>query len=308
MTASEGSRRVALGALTMACMAWGLSFVLINDVDEILADRYGWSLVTAASWGVAMRFLLASAVLVPWPVVRRGLSWPVLRDGLWLALPSAAGYVLQAAGMRGVEPGTNAFLTSLYTPFTPLLGWLLFRRVPAGRVLAAVPVALAGVAMLTRIWKAAGGGFGFHEGLVVAGAVCWAFQILLIDRFGRRHPTGPFSGAYFLWTGVLGLVALATLGDARVEDALAAAVLPEIQVPIWGLALLATVFTLMMIIRYQPRIDPSRAALLYVAEPVFAAIFAVLIDGEPFEGWKLVGCATLLAANVMVEVRRRPVR
>jgi drug/metabolite transporter (DMT)-like permease len=75
--------------------------------------------------------------------------------------------------------------------------------------------------------------------------------------------------------------------------------------PVLGLVLLSTLFTLVALIRYQPVLDPSRAALLYVLEPAFAAMFARILVGEPFHGWKLVGCLTLLAANLSVEVRPR---
>jgi len=289
--------------LALACAAWGVSFVFLKDSDRILEGALGGTGMTAACWVVTVRFLVAGLVLLAWPGVLRGLSRPVLRDSLWLALPSALGYVLQAAGMRGLEAGTNAFLTSLYTPFTPLLAWLLFRKMPAGRVLVAVAVAMAGVAVLTG---PSGNGFGWYEFLVVIGAVCWAFQILIIDRVARRHPAGSFSSGYFLWTGVLGLIALLLFrGDATAGDLLGALLRPDLQLPIWGLALLSTLFTLVVLVKYQPDLDPSRAALLYVMEPAFAAVFAMALHGEPFGGYKGIGCLMLLGANVLVEIRRR---
>jgi drug/metabolite transporter (DMT)-like permease len=285
--------------LTLACMAWGLSFVFLKDADRILEAALGGTELTVACWVVAVRFLLAGLVLIPWPGVVRGMGRPVLRDALWLAIPSALGYVLQAAGMRGLDAGTNAFLTSLYTPFTPLLAWLLFRRVPGGRILGAVVVALAGVAVLTG---PSGLGFGLHEALVVLGAVCWAFQILVIDRVASRHPAGSYSAAFFLWTGLLSLGGLlAFRGDAGAGELAGALLRPDLQVPIWGLTLMSTLFTLVVLVRYQPRLDPSRAALLYVLEPAFAALFAVMLHAEPFGGYKLVGCLVLLGANVLVE-------
>ncbi len=302
-TVDPRRRRVAVGMLTLACAAWGVSFVFLKDSDRILEAVLGLSALTAACWVVTVRFLIAGLVLLAWPGVLRGLTRPVLRDSLWLALPSALGYVLQAAGMRGLEAGTNAFLTSLYTPFTPLLAWLLFRRAPAGRVLAAVVVALVGVAVLTG---PSGNGFGGYEILVVIGAVCWAFQILIIDRFARRHSAGAFSAGYFLWTGLLGLIALIALrGDADAGTLLGALLRPDLQLPLWGLALVSTLFTLVVLVKYQPDLDPSRAALLYVLEPAFAAVFAMALHGEPFGGYKGLGCLILLAANVLVEVRRR---
>ncbi|MCU0726407.1 MAG: DMT family transporter [Planctomycetes bacterium] len=293
--------------LTLACVVWGLSFVFIKDVDRSLDRDDGWSWSTAAAWIVAVRFLAAFALLAAWPGVLRGFTRPICRDGLLLAIPSVLGYGLQAAGMRGLEPGTNAFLTSLYTPLTPLLAWLVFRKMVPLRVLLAVPAALAGVAVLTSDgqggWLSA---FGLHEGLVVAGAICWAVQILLIDRFGRRHGAGPFAASLFLWTGLLALGALACLrGGASAGELLAPLVRPALGVPIGGLVLLSTIFTLVVLIRFQPALDPSRAALLYLMEPAFAAVFSYFLEGEGFGGRKLAGCLVLLAANAVVEIRWR---
>ena len=247
-------------------------------------------------WIVAVRFLFAAALLLPWPRVYRAVTRPLAGDAFWLALPSAAGYLLQAAGMHDLEAGTNAFLTSLYTPLTPLLAWLFLRRRPRVRIAAAVAVAMAGVAILTG---PTGLGFGLSEALVVAGAFCWAIQILLIDRLARRHETAPFTGMFFLWTGLLALPGLAFTDP---HAAFAALLRPELQLPIWGLVIVSTVLTLIVLVHFQPSLDPSRAALLYVLEPAFAAVFAALLHGEPFEGFKLAGCLMILLASVIAEL------
>jgi drug/metabolite transporter (DMT)-like permease len=310
---SAARRRMATVGLALACAAWGISFPFLKDVDTGLAralrEAPAW---LAPCWLVAARFLLAGALL--WPFVRRAITRDVWRDALLLALPSAPGYLLQTGGMRGVDAGTNAFLTSLYTPLTPLLAWLLLRRAPAPRVLVAVPVALAGVALLSRAEAAGapapgGPSKALYEGLVLLATLCWALQILGIDRWARRHPAGAFSAALFVWIGLGGL--LAALGVAawgRVAPDLLLAPLgrPRIVVGLAGLVLVSTILAMVLITRFQPDLDPSRAAILYTLEPAFAAVFALLLQGERFAGGKLAGCLVLLAANVVVEVPLRP--
>ena len=98
MSPRPPTRRAALITLSLACMAWGISFVFIKDVDGVL-DTMGWSRSLAASWTVTVRFLLSGILLLPW-LLRGGFRADLLRDALWLALPSATGYALQAAGIR----------------------------------------------------------------------------------------------------------------------------------------------------------------------------------------------------------------
>src|SRR5262245_48587890 len=126
------NQRVATLLLALACAAWGVSFVFIKEVDEGLLRTLGPEAWLAPFFQVGARFSVAGLLLLPF--VARGLTRPLWRDALLLAVPSLPGYLLQVAGMRGLDPGTNAFLTSLYTPLTPLFAWLLLRRTPATRV------------------------------------------------------------------------------------------------------------------------------------------------------------------------------
>lgn len=299
------SRVVPTLALTLACAAWGISFVFLKDIDGGLERALGEPWWLGSCWLVAVRFLLAGALLAPF--VARGLGRGVWRDALLLAVPSLVGYVLQVAGMRGLDAGTNAFFTSLYTPLTPLFAWLLLRRVPDERVLVAVPVALVGVALLVGGLDLSRGRW-LHVALVVAGAGCWALQILGIDRWARRHPPGAFSCALFLWIGLGGALALGAgaLG-AGVEAARLASPFADgaLVTSMALLVLVSTIVAMVLINAFQPALDPSRAALLYTLEPAFAAVFAVALHGEAFEDMKLAGCLVLLLANVIVEAPAR---
>jgi drug/metabolite transporter (DMT)-like permease len=60
---------------------------------------------------------------------------------------------------------------------------------------------------------------------------------------------------------------------------------------------------------FQPRLDPTRAALLYLAEPIFAATYAWIVAGSALSTTACAGAGLILAANALVEViqsRRKP--
>ena len=60
-----------------------------------------------------------------------------------------------------------------------------------------------------------------------------------------------------------------------------------------------------LMICFQPRLSASHAALIYLCEPVFAAVYAFLAMGSVLDGVAVVGAALILAANVLHTVRRR---
>jgi drug/metabolite transporter (DMT)-like permease len=51
---------------------------------------------------------------------------------------------------------------------------------------------------------------------------------------------------------------------------------------------------------FQPRLDPSQAALIYLIEPVVAALFAM--GHRPLTGRVCGGAVLILLANLLVEL------
>jgi drug/metabolite transporter (DMT)-like permease len=57
--------------------------------------------------------------------------------------------------------------------------------------------------------------------------------------------------------------------------------------------------------RFQRDIAPTRAAVLYTMEPVFAAVFAASFVGEEMTPRKLLGGAIIIGGNLVCELVRR---
>jgi drug/metabolite transporter (DMT)-like permease len=78
---------------------------------------------------------------------------------------------------------------------------------------------------------------------------------------------------------------------------------------IWLDVLLLVVISTMgafgLMFYFQPKLDPTRAALLYLAEPVCAALFAYIVAGRTLSFMTLCGAVLLLIANVLVEFLAR---
>jgi len=71
--------------------------------------------------------------------------------------------------------------------------------------------------------------------------------------------------------------------------------------------LLATVAALALLNRWQKELSPSRAAIVYTSEPVFATLISIAAGRERLTGWLFFGAAMILAANLAAELigRRR---
>jgi len=282
------SRRAIL-VLMAANVAWGSTFFLTKRSVEALDA--GW-----ASW-LALRFGVGAlaALLIFLPALGALRSVALWRDALWIALPTAAGFALQTAGLKAVSPATSAFLTSLYVPFTPLAAWILFRSRPPKTLAVALVLALGGLWLVTAPQGLEGLGQG--ELLSAACGAAFAVQIVLIGRLSPRHDPRALSAALgILLTLAFLLPALLASGGElpfvhMLED-------PWAWGPILYMGAGVNLFTFWAMTRFQPRLEASHAAVIYALEPVLASLFSAVWAGERFGTAALAGAALVVAANL----------
>jgi drug/metabolite transporter (DMT)-like permease len=68
------------------------------------------------------------------------------------------------------------------------------------------------------------------------------------------------------------------------------------------MVILVTVGAFGLQTHFQPRIDPTRAALLYLMEPIFASVYAWLVTGRGLSPLVAAGAGLILFANLLVEL------
>jgi drug/metabolite transporter (DMT)-like permease len=69
-------------------------------------------------------------------------------------------------------------------------------------------------------------------------------------------------------------------------------------------AFFASVIAISVLNRWQKELHPSRAAIVYTAEPVFATLISMAYDRDQITGWLVFGAAMILLANLAAEFIR----
>jgi drug/metabolite transporter (DMT)-like permease len=272
---------LALFALTLA---WGLSFVVI---PWALKDA-GYLSLTFLRSAVGVAALLA---LRPKAFAATQLEW---RAGLLGGAFLAVGYVMQTGGLTEAASGKSGFLTSLYIPLVPVFEAAVYRRWPQRRDLAAVALAVAGITvMVLRADLTISSG----EWLVAVSALFWAGQIVVVGRVADR--VDPIRLA------AIQLLVVAAVGGAGAlfEQERAVNWSPSFVACVLFLGLLTNALGFLTQAWAQRRVPPTRTAVLFSAEPVFAAIFGVWLAGEAFGLRELAGAVLVMAAVAIAVVK-----
>lgn len=289
MSSLSSARWQAELALVAIAFVWGSTFVLVKAALEDISTLLF----------LALRFLLAAVVLGA--IYRRHLaaiasSGPArLWGGVATGLSLFAGYVLQTLGLRLTTPAKSAFLTGLAIPLVPLLGALLWRTAPKAVEVAGIAVATAGMALMTL----PEGGLGINLGdlLTLGAAFFFALHLLAVAHFSPREG---FERLSLIQVFTVAALALATFWWAEKEflrwsNTLIAA--------LGVTGLVATAAALTVQAWAQRRTSYTRTAVIFAAEPVFAAATSFAVLGEALTGRGWAGAGLILAGILLVELK-----
>ena len=278
-------RWLPAAALLAVTAVWGSTFVLISDVvvripvPDLLAVRFVLATVVLAA--VAGRLLLRAD--------RR-----LLARGAVLGLLYGAAQFLQTYGLARTTPALSGLLTGMYVVLTPVIAAVVF-GVRITRVLAiAVGLALAGLVVLTT--SGHGLALGSGELLTLGSAMVYAVHIVALGRWSRASEA----------------LVLATVQSAVIAAVSVVGALPDgIVLPASGadwlavgyLAVVAGALVLLVQTWAQAHLPATRAAVIMCAEPVWAAVFAVLLTDQPVTVRLVLGGALVVAAMAVADLR-----
>jgi drug/metabolite transporter (DMT)-like permease len=274
-------------SLVAMTLVWGATFVLVK---QALADISTLLFLT-------VRFALAAFVLalVFRKDFRAGEVGFSMRAGALAGLCLFGGYVLQTLGLRFTTASKAAFLTGFTTPMVAVLSSLVYRRAPQIVELAGVAIAFLGMALMTI--PSVGFQIGGGDLLVAGCAVAYAFHILVTGRFARQVNIGVMIVTQIATGATLGAVTFWWAEPARVVWT------PILWAALAVTSLFATALAFSIQTWAQRWTSPTRTALIFAMEPVFAWITSYLLLGEVLSRRAALGAGLILAGILMVELK-----
>ena len=297
-------------ALLVVTLIWGATLIWMEQgVKAGVAHLGAGHEIKTIALFLSVRFLLAAGILgLVSPASRRDLKLgSVWRGGFAIGFVLFAAFALQMGGLIDLPPATSAFLTSLYVGFTALLVVVLSRRALSRWLVVGVLFASAGAALISGPPTVH---FNAPEWLTVACAFLFAIHILVTDRVTKRLPPAAVTLTSFVVVGVSSalLFPVAASHEAFVPLAEVFGLLTTraFLEPMLLSSVLATVLALSLMNQYQRDLSPVRASIIYAVEPIWAALYSLLLGfGFSEPGWFLFGAAALLCGNLIAELGPR---
>ena len=230
-------------------------------------------------------------------------SWSDRRVAIGAGVFFAADLILWHHSIDDVGAGLATVLANIQVVIVPLVAWAVLSERPSRRVLAALPIALFGVLLISGVLEQHGAygrapGRGAAFGL--AAGIAYVGFLLLLRRSSTdlRRVAGPLFEATATAT-VVAIVAGVIIGDADLA-------------PGWPgvgwlivLALTSQVIGWLLITTSLPRLPAAITSLTLTVQPVGSVALAVLILSEAPTALQLVGVAIVLAAVITATAPRR---
>jgi drug/metabolite transporter (DMT)-like permease len=246
--------------------------------------------------------LPALLALVLWEDRRAGSRAPGARRWGWLAGAFLAlDLILWHRSIEYVGAGLATVLGNTQVVLVGVVAWALHRERPSPPLIAAIPLAMGGVVLISGVVEA--GAYGEDPALgvvygLLTGVAYTGFLLALRQASKDGRVAGPLFDAT-LASAVLTIPAGLAIGELDFLPA------PSAQAWLALLALSSQVVGWLLITVSLPRLPAVVTSVLLTLQPVMSVFFAAILLGEDPSGLQLLGVAAILGGLLLASAERR---
>ena len=246
---------------------------------------------------LAVIFLFLITLIFDWKIgIQQSLSkWK--NERLWMAggicgcaLFAAAS--LQQIGLVYTDPGKAGFLTAMYIVLVPMLGIFVHRR-PGLNAVISVVLALVGLYLLSFMGVTT---INVGDLFLIGGALGFAVQILLIDRFAQDLDGLRLNCVQALVVAVLSVPFMLLTEELEMGNILAC----WLPLGFAGILSMGVAYSLQIV--GQKNLEPTTASLIMSLESVFAALGGWLVLHNTMTPRELCGCGLVFAGVIISQL------
>ncbi len=282
----KSERLKSIFLLIMLVIIWGATFplekIVMNDISPFSLNL--------------SRFFIADMVILFlfFPTIKRDFvkTW---KAGSVLGILMSLGYIFQTWGLAHTTPAKSGFITSLYVVFVPLVSFFIEQTRLGSKMIFVLGLAALGIYLSELSGRIFSPSFG--DFLTLGCAIAFAFHVVattvLTTKLKDKHITLTFYQMIFVTLTNTPLYLFSSHKDRWTFENL---------VIIAGIAIFASVFGIIIQMKYQKNVGTIPSAFIYAGEPVAAAIFSVFIVREHFSILQIIGFGAIITSAILAQV------
>ncbi len=281
--------------LLVACL-WGSTFVVVKNAVEILPPFT----FNAIRFTIAA-ILLLIVILLFYRNLLSTINRNLLLKGGFIGIFLFGGYALQTFGLLYTSASKAGFITGLSVVMVPLLAILFLKETIRRQAVIGITLATFGLFLLSINDNLS---ISFGDFLVFLCAICYALHIIFVGKWAPGcHPL-LLAFIQIAAAGLLNFVFALFFEDVmRINGELL--VVPEVLGGLVITAVFATALAFLIQTAAQKYTTPTKTALIFATEPVFAAIAGYWFANEILISREWIGCALILLGMVIAEMPTR---
>ncbi|QOR65182.1 DMT family transporter [Cytobacillus suaedae] len=288
---------LADSSLLFVAFIWGTTFVLVQNAIRVLEPM---------SFN-ATRFFLAGMILLLWLLLfyrpqLKQINKKMLAAGFLMGLWLFSGYALQTFGLLYTTSSKAGFITGLSVVLVPLFAFFLLKQRPKPNSILGVLVATAGLYMLTL-----GDSVSVNKGdiLVFFCAIAFALHIIFTGKYTTLFPTLLLTVTQILTVAILCSIFAFIFEDWNAVFSKDVLLSNEVIIALLITSIFATALAFLLQTNFQKYTTPTRVALIFAMEPVFAALGGYYLADERLTVIAISGCLFIFVGMVFAELPGR---
>jgi len=292
--------RIADLSLLIVAMMWGCTFLIVQHAVRVLPPL-AFNGIRFLGAAVLLALIITFFYRSQW----RDISGKMLLHSCLLGLFLFLGYAFQTVGLLYTTTSNAGFITGLSVMFVPFLALLLLKSPISRYTWISALLAAAGLYLLAF----AGTALTLNKGdfLIFLCAVAFALHVAYTGVFAPRYSALPLAAMQMAVVGLLSLLSSLLFEDVGPLTQVADRLLkPEV---IWALLVSigpTSAFAFWIQTVCQKYTNPSRVAVIFAMEPVFAALTGVTFGGEVLGAAAGLGCICIFAGMILAELKSAP--
>lgn len=286
-------------SLLLVALVWGTTFVIVQNAIAFL-EPFSFN---------GVRFTMATVLLAAWLLVferkqLKACSRKLVISGILIGFWLFIGYASQTAGLLYTTSSKAGFITGLSVVLVPVFSMFLLKHRPSNAAFFGIIMATLGLYLLTMTDSVS---LTIGDGLIFICAIAFALQIIFTGKYSNSFPSLLLTVIQIATVAVLSMIGSFLFEDWQLAFNPDILFDSNVITALIITSVFATALAFLTQTTVQKYTTPTRVALIFATEPVFAAITGFIWAGDRLTYSAFAGCLLIFAGMIFAELPSKKV-